>query len=53
MFFSDTRLKFLVYGREGGKGVPMACCMVYWGKYHYRFKNIFQKYGYVISLNEL
>ena len=30
-FLYDTRLKFLVNGREGGKGAPMSCAMVYWG----------------------
>jgi hypothetical protein len=30
-FLYDTRLKFLVDGRNGGKGAPMSCAMVYWG----------------------
>src|SRR3546814_2064652 len=31
-FLYDTRLRFLENGRNSGKGAPMACCAVYWGK---------------------
>jgi len=30
-FLNDTRLKFLINGKDGGKGAPMACAIVYWG----------------------
>jgi hypothetical protein len=50
-FLNDTRLKFLENGREGGKGAPMACCMVYWGKTPLIFQNIFANHGKVIILN--
>jgi hypothetical protein len=52
-FLADTRLKFLVGGKDGGKGAPMACCMVYWGTDHERFRRIFGKYGAVLPLDEL
>jgi hypothetical protein len=52
-FLADTRLKFLVNGNDGGKGAPMACCMVYWGNDHDRFRKIFSKYGAVVPLDEL
>lgn len=52
-FLADTRLKFLVNGKDGGKGAPMACSMVYWGADHERFVKIFHKYGAVLSLGEL
>ena len=31
-FLYDTRLRFLVDGKDEGKGAPMSCSMVYWGK---------------------
>jgi len=52
-FLADTRLKFLVNGNDGGKGAPMACCMVYWGTNHDRFRKVFSKYGAVVPLDEL
>ena len=52
-FLADTRLKFLVNGKDGGKGAPMACCMFYWGTDHERFVEIFNKYGAALSLDEL
>ncbi len=52
-FLADTRLKFLVNGTDGGKGAPMACCMVYWGTDHERFRKVFRKYGAVVPLDEL
>lgn len=52
-FLADTRLRFLVNGEDGGKGAPMACCMVYWGTDHDRFRKIFRKYGAVLPLDEL
>ncbi len=52
-FLADTRLRFLVNGEDGGKGAPMACCMVYWGPDHDRFRKVFRKYGAVLPLDEL
>lgn len=52
-FLADTRLRFLVNGNDGGKGAPMACCMVYWGTNHDRFRKCFSKYGAVVPLDEL
>lgn len=52
-FLADTRLRFLVNGEDGGKGAPMACCMVYWGMDHERFRKVFRKFGAVVPLDEL
>jgi len=52
-FLYDTRLKFLVNGRNGGKGAPMACAMVYWGCDFDRFSSIFSKFGAVVDLRLL
>jgi len=49
-FLYDTRLKFLINGQEGGKGAPMACCMVYWGNNFLKFKNIFSKFGFCVDI---
>ncbi len=47
-FLYDTRLRFLVNGKDEGKGAPMACAMVYWGKNPQKFHKIFIKHGAVI-----
>lgn len=52
-FLADTRLKFLVNGENGGKGAPMSCAMIYWGKDHERFQAVFSRFGAVLSLEEL
>ncbi len=52
-FLYDTRLKFLENGNGGGKGAPMACAMIYWGKNYDRFFSIFIEYGAVVNLSEL
>lgn len=52
-FLYDTRLKFLENGKEGGKGAPMGCCMVYWGKDYDKFYNTFIDYGAIIPLEHL
>ncbi|MYA22577.1 MAG: N-6 DNA methylase, partial [Gemmatimonadetes bacterium] len=44
-FLYDTRLRFLVNGRDGGKGAPMSCAMVYWGPQYERFEKIFVRFG--------
>ncbi len=52
-FLYDTRLKFLVDGKDGGKGAPMSCAMVYWGKHVSRFNDVFTPHGAVLDLREL
>jgi hypothetical protein len=52
-FLYDTRLKFLVNGLNGGKGAPMSCAMIYWGKDFERFLVSFRKFGAVIDLRPL
>ncbi len=49
-FLYDTRLKFLVDGKSGGKGAPMSCAIVYWGPQYERFKRIFTKFGAVVDV---
>jgi len=52
-FLYDTRLKFLENGNAGGKGAPMACAMIYWGRNYDRFHNIFIEHGAVVDLSNL
>ena len=52
-FLYDTRLKFLVNGQNGGKGAPMSCAMIYWGRDFDRFLTVFSKFGAVIDLRPL
>jgi len=52
-FLYDTRLKFLVNGKDGGKGAPMACAMVYYGKNREKFFEVFKNHGAVIDLQHL
>jgi len=52
-FLYDTRLKFLENGNGGGKGAPMACAMIYWGKDYNKFYDVFIEYGAVIDLSTL
>ena len=52
-FLYDTRLRFLVNGREEGKGAPMACAMVYWGADFDRFMEVFMQLGAVVDLRPL
>ena len=52
-FLYDTRLKFLENGNGGGKGAPMACAMVYWGKDYDSFYDIFINYGAVVDVSNL
>ena len=44
-FCADTRLKFLVEGKEGGKGAPMACALIYYGSFPELFEDYFQDLG--------
>lgn len=49
-FLYDTRLKFLEFGRDTGKGAPMACAAVYWGAHTHRFATAFAPHGAVVPL---
>jgi hypothetical protein len=52
-FLYDTRLRFLVNGRNGGKGAPMSCAIIYWGQDCNRFCSVFTKFGAVVDLRNL
>jgi len=52
-FLYDTRLRFLVNGKDEGKGAPMACAMIYWNKNLDTFLNEFNKFGAVVDLRNL
>ena len=52
-FLYDTRLKFLENGNSDGKGAPMACAMVYWGRKYETFFNVFIRFGAVVDLRNL
>lgn len=52
-FLYETRLKFLENGDEEGKGAPMSCAMIYWGKNYEFFFHTFLKFGAVIDLRDL
>ncbi len=52
-FLYDTRLRFLVEGKDGGKGAPMSCAMIYWGEHIERFEDIFLPFGAVVDLRGL
>ncbi|MYB89198.1 MAG: N-6 DNA methylase [Proteobacteria bacterium] len=52
-FLYDTRLKFLVNGKNGGKGAPMSCAMIYWGRRYKRFEKMFVPFGAVVDLRHL
>ncbi len=48
-FLYDTRLRFLVRGRDEGKGAPMSCAMVYWGRNFDRFFDVFMHHNLLKS----
>lgn len=52
-FLYETRLKFLENGFKEGKGAPMSCAMIYWGKNYQKFFNAFLKFGAVIDLRQI
>ena len=52
-FLYDTRLKFWENGADGGKGAPMACGMVYWGRNYQKFFDVFIRFGAVVDLRQL
>lgn len=49
-FLYDTRLRFLVDGRDDGRGAPMACAAIYWGDNKGKFAEVFRKHGAVVDL---
>ncbi len=52
-FLYDTRLRFLVDGKDAGKGAPMSCAMIYWGNQIARFDEVFTPFGAVIDVRSL
>jgi hypothetical protein len=52
-FLYDTRLRFLVNGKDGGKGAPMSCAVVYWGRNYERFEKVFVRFGAVVDVRHL
>jgi len=52
-FLYDTRLRFLENGEDSGKGAPMSCATVYWGKNIGRFSEVFMPFGAVVGLDNL
>lgn len=52
-FLYDTRVRFLVEGRDDGKGAPMACSVVYWGVDKPKFAEVFREHGAVVDLNNI
>ena len=52
-FLYDTRLRFLVDGKDGGKGAPMSCAMVYWGPRYEEFEKVFIRFGAVVDVAHL
>lgn len=52
-FLYDTRLKFLENGSGVGKGAPMACALIYWGRNYNKFYDVFIEYGAVVDLSSL
>ena len=52
-FLYDTRLRFLVEGKDEGKGAPMSCAMIYWNKNIAKFRDVFNEFGAVVDLRPL
>lgn len=52
-FLYDTRLRFLVDGKDEGKGAPMSCAMLYWGKQYDHFFEVFIQFGAVFDIRPL
>ena len=53
VFLYDTRLRFLVDGKDEGKGAPMSCAMIYWGEHVARLEDVFSPHGAVVDLRGL
>jgi hypothetical protein len=49
-FLYDTRVRVLENGLDSGKGSPMACAAVYWGRHKDRFAQAFASHGAVVDL---
>lgn len=52
-FLYDTRLRFWENGKDTGKGAPMACCLIYWGREKECFFKCFLEYGAVVDITNL
>ena len=52
-FLYDTRLRFLVDGKDGGKGAPMSCALIYWGQRYEHFFQSFIRFGAVVNIENL
>jgi hypothetical protein len=52
-FLYDTRLRFLINGKDEGKGAPMSCAMIYWGRHFERFFQVFIRFGAVVNIENL
>ncbi len=52
-FLYDTRLRFLENGQDVGKGAPMSCAMIYWGRDIDAFQDVFDAFGAVVDLRPL
>ena len=52
-FLYDTRLRFLVNGKDEGKGAPMSCAMIYWGQNFDLFSEVYSQHGAVVDLKGL
>ncbi len=52
-FLYDTRLRFLEFGNDKGKGAPMACAAVYWGGDVRAFGDAFEQHGAVVDLSSV
>lgn len=52
-FLYDTRLKFLIKGKDEGKGAPMSCAMIYWGEDFQKFFDVFIEFGAIIDISLL
>ena len=46
-------MKWIIEAARGGKGAPMSCAIIYWGKSYNKFYNIFIKYGAVVDISPL
>lgn len=52
-FLYDTRLRFLINGKDEGKGAPMSCAMIYWGQKYKQFHDVFIHFGAVVNIEHL
>jgi hypothetical protein len=52
-FLYDTRLRFLVCGKDEGKGAPMSCALIYWGGNVDRFYEYFLEFGAAVDIQRL